>query len=499
MKICKQLIILTIILVVNSFNTAFAQSDNYWSWNFNTQSTLLAGAVVGGSAGPSAVFYNPSIIDNENVSSLSFSANIISLQFYNVKNIAGNDIDANRFLFKVQPKFLSYIIPNKNKRLGTEVAILSPISEETKYTIQHIDEVDIINRTQGPETYSGYLRYARKYDDTWVGTGFSYKISDRFYLGGSSFLSIKVLKYQYRQIAKAYQEADSVTIANNIEPKYIAYSGFEEEFRYWYLSMILKAGAHYTFPGEQFSLGLNITLPAIPVYGKAFIRKSFTRSNIYKNTEEAFVSNENSIGVEDGVKGVRVKNPFSVAIGARYFTKNRNNIISFTAEYFHHIDDYPLIKSSTQLNWAPHDVSENISDNDFMSYYFKAKAVTNIAIGFKKQISSSLSFLGGVRTDYSASKKEDTRYIANKFSVFKVHLNKYHITSGVGFKFKNLKIVSGVQYTFGMNKNMEQHINYSEPIEYNPTTQQALEGIRLNNAKARLDEFALFFGVSVGL
>jgi len=495
----KRLRLLIIILLVANISTTVAQSDNYWSWNFNTKSALLAGSVVGGSAGPSSVYYNPSLIDHENVQSLSLSAVIVSLQFYNVDNLAGDGINANKILFKVQPRFISYVLPNKNERLGTEVAILSPVSEEVQYTIQHIDEIDIINRAQGLETYSGYIKYARKYTDTWVGAGFSYKVSDRFYVGGSSFLSIKVLKYQYRQIAKAYQEVDSIRVDDEIEPKYIAQSGFEEEFRYWYLSFIFKAGAYYNFPGDQFSMGLNITLPDIPIYGEAFFRKSYSRSNINNNDENAFVSNENSIGVEDGLRGVRVKNPFSFALGAQYSSKNHKNFVTITAEYFHHIDAYPLIKSSSQLSWTPSYVSNNISENDFMSYYFKAKAVTNLAFGYKKQISSTLAFLGGFRTDFTASNEDDTRYVANKYSVIQVHLNKYHITSGVGLKIKNFTIVSGLQYTYGRNKNMEQLINYSDPVEYNSDTQHALEGIRQNNTKARLNEFALFLGVSVNL
>ena len=491
-------LLIMFLLLVNS-STAFTQTDNYWSWSFNTKSALLAGSVVGGGAGPSAVYYNPSLIDHENVQSLSLSAVIVSLQFYNVDNLAGDGIDASKILFKIQPRFLSYVLDNKNERIGVEVAILSPVSEEVQYTIQHIDEIDIIKRAQGLETYSGYLKYARKYTDTWVGGGFSYKISDRFYVGGSAFLSIKLLKNQYRQIAKAYQEVDSILVDHKYEPKYIAISGFEEEFRYWFLSFIFKAGAYYNLPGEQFSLGVNVTLPDIPIYGEAHIRKSFYRSNIYDNDENAFVSNENSIGVDEGLRGVRVKNPFSFALGAQYSSKNHKKFVNISAEYFHHIDSYSLIKSSTQLNWTPDYVTTNISENDFMSYYFKAKAVTNVAIGFKNQISSTLAFLGGFRTDFSASNEDDTRYVANKFSVVQVHLNKYHITSGVGLKIKNLTIVSGLQYTFGRNKNMEQLIDYSEPVEYNPVTQHALEGIRHNNTNARLNEFALFLGVSISL
>jgi hypothetical protein len=133
---------------------------------------LLAGSVVGGGAGPSAIYYNPALIDHENISSLSLSANITSLQFLKIENIAGEDINAKKTIFKIQPKFISYILPNKNDRLGIEVAVLSPITEDIQYTIQHIDTIDIIDRTVGLETYTGYLNYLRKYDDTWIGGGF---------------------------------------------------------------------------------------------------------------------------------------------------------------------------------------------------------------------------------------------------------------------------------------------------------------------------------------
>ena len=169
---------------------SMAQSDNYWSWNLNTPSTLLAGSVVGGSAGPSAVYYNPALIDHENVPSFSLSASIVSLQFFKAHNFVGNGIDVDKTILKVQPKFLSFVLPSKNDRLGMEATILSPVSEEMNFRVQHFDELDIIRRTQGNETYSGYLNYSRKYDATWGG-GFelSYKLNEQVYIGLSSIIN----------------------------------------------------------------------------------------------------------------------------------------------------------------------------------------------------------------------------------------------------------------------------------------------------------------------
>jgi len=55
-KLCR-LWGLKIILILFSSHGLLAQSDTYWSWNFNTPSMLLAGSVVGGGAGPSAIIF----------------------------------------------------------------------------------------------------------------------------------------------------------------------------------------------------------------------------------------------------------------------------------------------------------------------------------------------------------------------------------------------------------------------------------------------------------
>jgi hypothetical protein len=60
-------------------------------------------------------------------------------------------------------------------------------------------------------------------------------------------------------------------------------------------------------------------------------------------------------------------------------------------------------------------------------------------------------------------------------------------------------VISILQYTFGRNKDAYQRVNYSDPIEYNPVTDQSLVGIGRTNAEAALNEIALFFGVTIDL
>jgi len=56
-----------------------------------------------------------------------------------------------------------------------------------------------------------------------------------------------------------------------------------------------------------------------------------------------------------------------------------------------------------------------------------------------------------------------------------------------------------LQYTLGRNNDAYQRVNYSNPIEYNPTTDQSLAGIGKTKSEAALNEIALFFGLTVDL
>lgn len=488
-------LIILVVFVIKAV-TSVAQSDNYWSWNFNTPSTLMAGSVIAGSAGPSAVYYNPALIDQEDMPIFSLSASLVSFQSFKAKNIAGYGLDADKTLVKIQPRFLSYTLKSKNERLGFEVSILAPISEEISFVANNLANIDIINRTTGNETYTGYLKYSRKYEDTWVGGGMSYKISERFYIGGSLFFSYKSLVYFLEQQAKAYQENDSVNVSGINEARYIAESGFDQEFKYWYLSSIFKLGGQYRSINNKISIGINFTFPDIPLFGQADVRKELDRNNVFFDNETVFVSNENTIGIEKDLT-VRVKNPFSAALGFQYNTKK--NAVSFTVEYFHKVDPYAVVESTQQFGWTPDYISNGLSGNSFLSYYFEAKSVTNFAIGFKQYVSPNLIVYGGFRTDFTASISDDKGFVSNRFSITRIQLDKYHFTLGPVWEYKRYKVVTGLQYTHGGNKDMFQMVNYSDPVEYNSETDQSLEGTRQNNVEASLNEIALFLGLTVDL
>ena len=268
--------------------------------------------------------------------------------------------------------------------------------------------------------------------------------------------------------------------------------------KYWDLSFIFKLGAQYKTNNERFSVGINLTFPNIPFLGQADLRKAVNRSNVYDNFSNSFTTNDIFIGYEEKIKP-RIKTPFSAALGLQYFTASRKNSISFTVEYFSSIDAYPVIESSVYFPEDQGNSGNNNIENDFMSYYTAANSVTNLALGFKQYISPTFFFLGGFRTDFTSGISDDIRFVGDKFKINQIHIDKYHITVGPVLTIKRFQVVTGLQYSFGRNNDMLQVVNFSEPVEYNPITRQALEGLRQNTATARVNELAFFFGAIIDL
>ena len=340
---------------------------------------------------------------------------------------------------------------------------MSPVSEEVNFVIQHDDEIDVIHRTEGLENYLGYLKYSRKYDDTWVGMGFSYEISDNFSFGVSSFLSIKTMRYIYQQDAEAYQEKDSVIVNNQNVVRYIAESNFKEEMKYWDLSFVFKLGGKFKTNNERFSAGINFTFPNIHLYGEGDIRKSYTRSNIYDNEKDQFTSNDSYLAYEKKVNSL-VKSPFSLAVGIQYFTKHRKNFISLTGEYFHNIDPYAVVSISSPQE--PDYLFNSVNNNPLLAYYSEARSVTNFGIGFKQTLSPTVFILSGFRTDFSVASTSDQGSVFDEEKINRIHMDKYHFSFGPVFSIKKFNIITGVQYTYGRNNDILQMVNLSDPVEY---------------------------------
>lgn len=175
-----------------------AQSSNYWSGNFNEESSLVSGAVVGGGADPSAIYYNPAGIAEIEESKLSINASLFSVDYFRAKNAWGDDLDFVSTRFVIVPRFISYMLkPKSNPNWSLEFAFLNNENYKLENTGSVDKMVDILKYLPGEERYNVYCRHDNSYRDDWLGAGGSYKVGPELYVGTSMFVSMRSLSYSY--------------------------------------------------------------------------------------------------------------------------------------------------------------------------------------------------------------------------------------------------------------------------------------------------------------
>jgi len=477
-------------------NFSHAQSDNYWSQNFNTRSSLLAGAVVGGNAGVSAVFYNPALITDIEHNNLVLNVSLFSFRGLKLVNVFGEDITKKEFNFKVLPKFISYVKSHKNnEKINFEFSFLTRAFDEIEVNYTHLNQLELLQKPEGEEHYTAIIDMKRKYSDKWFGAGMSYKMSDRFSIGGSAFLSIKTMRYQFGYDLKSFPQTDTVIIDGEKAAYYTASQSLFEQLNYWHLSAILKLGLHYVFPTNGWQMGMSFTLPSIGIYGEAQAVKSLSRSNVYDGTNEIWIKNFDITDAQNNRK-VTIKDPFSIALGVVREFGSKENSLSFTMEYFHRIDEYEIINSSTGKAVTTKQNLELIGDSKLLNFRWKADPILNVALGYAHVISPKFDLRGGVRTDFNARNNHRIVFTPQLPDMKIIHYDKFHITTGGTYFSTKVDVLLGLQYTFGRKKNQENLINLADPIEYNPSNDDALQGIRQNNMTVQHHEFSLFFGLT---
>ena len=133
-----------------------------------------------------------------------------------------------------------------------------------------------------------------------------------------------------------------------------------------------------------------------------------------------------------------------------------------------------------------------------MTYFAGANALFNVAIGFVQVINENLTLAGGFKTDLNnlAYVEENRERFENFPQIADIYVDKYHVVAGPYFEVKKLSAVLGIQYTWGRKYNLSNLINYADPVEYIPETDDALQGEKQNNMHIKYNELSLFIGIT---
>jgi len=459
-------------------NKTSAQINNYWSMGSNTLSTLLGGAVVGDGAGDVAIFYNPAAIRVEEQKKISLNASLFNFEFHKYKNALGYNQDLDYLEWGVKPRFLSYQFRIKdNQRLTYQLAIFSRIDQLTElYDQKTIKTKSVIGNEDLDYTASYDL--TRRYRDYWFGLGASYIINSKLSIGLTLFGSGKSLRYYQSSVIDVEPE---VTIVN----KNASWRSLEKQYLY-VVSLIPKVGFMYDF--GQLSIGLNITIPSMRLWGDGYAKRTLSYANVVYEGElkDDFYQNEYNDYIV-----ANIKEPFSIAFGTTFHMLNSKSKLFFTTEYFAPIQTYYLLDNSKISAWGQGDFNPG---SDYLSYKYGARQVINFAIGFYHRILPALTFLSGLKTNFSSYDPSNEGKWGSVNEYVNMSPSLYHASFGVNFSFRANTVVLGTEYSFGKRINLAQLANYSYPGFFDEEQHIALQNQKENIMTYTVNSIGFYIG-----
>lgn len=488
--------LLLFIIIFGPFQL-FAQSNNYWSRNFNEESSLLSGAVVGGGAGPSAIFYNPASISEIEESKLSINASLFSLELVKAKNAWGDGIDFDDIRTYVIPRFFSYMLKlKKYPNWSLEVAFLNNANYQVD-NVNFVDQnIDILKHTEGIERYTAFNKYVNKHRDDWLGFGGSRMISDNWAIGGSMFLSANSRYYFYQLDLQAGPSI--YDLEREQEPYFTADYMEQELMKFNDYRFVWKFGTLYKT--DNFSFGINITTPSVGgIYsdGKSLLRKRSQSNITNEETGEPIANYLVTDYKEKKEVIVNAKSSFSIAAGFTYYNPEKTKVLYTTVEYFGGIDPYRMVQANESRSVATGTVFEEYENNDWLTFVNGAKPIMNAAIGYRWLVKKDFMFLAGIRTDFNHKKNFDFNPYAYSKTVKSFDLDKYHFTGGMTVRILGQDLITGLQYTIGTEKNQKQFVNLTDPVEFNYEEYKALQGTRNNSMSTILNSLSIYFGTTI--
>lgn len=474
-------LLLFIYLLSNNFIKA--QPANYWSVSFNSEASLLAGAVAGGNSDITSIFYNPAGIAEVEDKKFALSANLFNLSYSNYENALGTGQNLDYWGFTVKPRFVSYLFKlKKTENLFWQFAIFN----RDEYKLSVYDQINKPVQLIHPginENYIANIDIINDFNDSWGGFGVSYRLNKNLKIGGSFLTSIKNLKYLNLITIDILPIEEN--LPDTIEP-YISSSVSYEKINLYDVRIIGKIGIRYHL--GQFSFGMNLSLPSVKLFGNSDVKRKVSNTGIYYNGTEIddVYINESAIYLKSGVK-----DPLSISFGAVYTNLSEKSKFYFTTEYFHKIETYKLIDGTKVSN----DKYEPASD--FLSYKHGAKSLVNLAFGIQHLFSEKFELLAGFRTNlspYNTSNDDQFQYLNE---VIATPVDLYHLTGGAKFNYKKLSIIAGLEYSMGRSKEISEFVNFAEPA-VRPGEKLVLAGDNNNNMKYVYNLLSIYFGVSFG-
>jgi len=488
----------TVTLIIGFFICSLVSGqNNYWFQQYGSRSSLMGGAVVGGVRDNSAIYYNPAGISFIDSTTLNVSANAYGIDYVNLKNGAGTNLDLTSLRFLIYPQFISGLVKFKFiPKLKFAYCLLTRYRSEIK---MHADNTlpsypIISDPYDSTQYYYGTFDYELSSTTQWGGFAFAYKVNKVFGVGLTTFISYS----HYDGFRKTFASAD----VNNPDPDsvYMARFNSYESNNVDHFGLLWKVG--FEFNWEKFKLGIAITTPQISLFGFSRIGRTLEYNN-----QDKFLNDSLPIGrfpswlVSDdrGNLSTTMKSPFSLSIGAEWDFPKTNTKVTATIESFLPIQQYQIAKSDAPVYVRPTDQYNNaVYKQPFMELNSSSSAILNFGIGLEQKVGKRTSMYLGARTDWNSGYQ-----IANNKTIITNRLNQsynnyIHFSGGITLRKGSSDISFGLNYGVGTTVFKQQLVNLTEPeISITPDGDYlALQGPTQNLINSNVHSISFIIGYS---
>ena len=445
-------ILIAIIVFLGITKNLYAQPDRQWSVSFNTEASMLSGAVVGGNSDITSLYFNPAGISEIEDQKLVLNANLFKFDYESYNGYMGDETESQDYGFRVQPRFVSYTMRSKKaKKLSFQIAVFN----------RNYDNKSIYAQTQIPSNFYENKNentiknydYKSEYSDYWGGIGTSYQITDKFTVGLSLLGSTKSFNYDKNLFVIIYSNPNGDEGPHEYSYKLESY----ERIIMYDVRLLAKIGLKYTT--GNWSFGTNITLPSVHVLGNADVKRKIEYLENPGNGSSVHTGFRNEFAQ---YRTAQFKDPFSISLGSVFYSKNKKFQYYFTTEFFKGQDTYFVIDGKN----TNEDVSEYPAGTNFSSYKYGTKDIINFAVGYKHILSDNFDLILGAKTDFNAYSVSNEGEFENINEIDEVPTNLYYFTLGSNFNYKRASFIFGVETSYGYVKDAESLMKINGFDEY---------------------------------
>lgn len=419
---------------------SFAQDGHYWTENYGNRSTLLSGTVNANVEDLGAVFYNPARLGLIENPAFVISAKVYEWRTVKVKDGIDDGIDLSESSFGGAPSLVAgtFKVPFlKNHKFA--YSFLTRQRTDADFFVRVEREGDIVDGLPGEEIFNGKLDFNIKFKEEWIGLTWAPPASKKVSFGLSTFLSTLKKSTSILLDMSALNEQNDV-----------GFFTINRSYNYKVYSLLWKLGLAVDLTKIRF--GLTVTTPRVGLQNEA--------STLYENylvgidnTDDGINDDEYIFDVQDKLKAKYIS-PWAVGLGIGIPFKQ--GIIHLSAEWYDKVPEYTVVEASPFI-------AQSTGELTRFSLVDDLDAVLNYGIGVEVNLSEKVTVYGSFATDFSAVKKDITRFVEledrTNNSVFQTDFYKFG--GGVSIKTKAVEMTVGATNS-GASQEFARPINFPD-------------------------------------